>query len=124
MNVSGEVGGDVKVDDVISYCLGKPGAEEDYPFREEDMACKVGGKAFAHIELKDGTVGVKCGSSTEEAAELRKRYPDAVTKSPYIGRFGWNNVKLTGGVPAREIRELVDHSYETVVAKLPKSRRP
>ncbi len=43
---------------------------------------------------------------------------------PYIGRSGWNTLRLGGAIPDDEIREAVDASYETVVAKLPKSRRP
>jgi predicted DNA-binding protein (MmcQ/YjbR family) len=42
----------------------------------------------------------------------------------YIGRSGWNTVRLGGAVPDDEILELIDTSYETIVAKLPKSRRP
>jgi predicted DNA-binding protein (MmcQ/YjbR family) len=33
-------------------------------------------------------------------------------------------VRLGGSVPDDEILELIDTSYETIVAKLPKSRRP
>ena len=39
----------------------------------------------------------------------------------YIGRSGWNTVRLGGSVPDDEILELIDASYETIVAKLPKS---
>ena len=42
----------------------------------------------------------------------------------YIGRSGWNTLRLGGAIPDDEIREAVDASYETIVAKLPKSRRP
>jgi predicted DNA-binding protein (MmcQ/YjbR family) len=42
----------------------------------------------------------------------------------YIGRSGWNTVLLAGKVPDDEILELVDASYQMVLAKLPKSRRP
>ena len=56
--------------------------------------------------------------------ELRRRYPGAVTVSAYIGRYGWNVVTLDGTVPDDELRELVDASYDAVLAKLPKSKRP
>ncbi|HEX3592514.1 MAG TPA: MmcQ/YjbR family DNA-binding protein [Pseudonocardiaceae bacterium] len=111
------------VSSLVSYCLAKPGAEETYPFGEGEMTCKVGGKAFAFIGLS-GTLGVKCGPTAEAAAEWRQRYPSAVTVSAYIGRYGWNTVALDGTVPAAELRELVDASYEDVVSRLPKSKRP
>lgn len=69
-------------------------------------------------------MSVKCGRDAAEAAEWRDRYPDAVTSSHYVGRYGWNSVDLSGSVPDDELRELVDGSYDAAVAALPKSRRP
>jgi predicted DNA-binding protein (MmcQ/YjbR family) len=43
---------------------------------------------------------------------------------PYLGRSGWNTLAVGGGIPDDEILEAVDTSYGTVVAKLPKLRRP
>jgi predicted DNA-binding protein (MmcQ/YjbR family) len=111
-------------DELVAYCLGKPGAEETYPWGEEELVAKVGGKAFAFVNLGGGRVGVKCGRNAEEAAEWRDRYPDAITVSHYTGRYGWNSVDWTGPVPDVEVRELVDASYDAIVAALPKSRRP
>jgi predicted DNA-binding protein (MmcQ/YjbR family) len=112
------------VDDVVRHGLAEPGAEETCPWGDAELVCKVGGKAFAFIGLSSGTVGVKCGATAEAAGEWRDRYPDAITTSSYIGRHGWNTVALDGDVPADEVLELVDLSYDTVVARLPRSKRP
>jgi predicted DNA-binding protein (MmcQ/YjbR family) len=114
----------VQRDELISYCLAKPGAEETYPWGDGELVAKVGGKAFAFIGLEAGRVGVKCGRDAAEAAEWRDRYPDAITLSHYTGRYGWNSVDTTGPVPDDEVRELIDASYDAIVAALPKSRRP
>jgi predicted DNA-binding protein (MmcQ/YjbR family) len=114
----------MKVDDVVQYCLAKLGAEETYPWGDAELVAKVGGKAFAFIGLTDDTVGVKCGVNSDEAGEWRERYPEDITASAYVGRYGWNRVRLDGNVPDDEVIELVDISYEAVVAKLPKSKRP
>ncbi|MGY1591336.1 MmcQ/YjbR family DNA-binding protein [Geodermatophilus sp. SYSU D00708] len=111
-------------DQLVEYCLAKPGAEETYPWGEAELVAKVGGKAFAFIGLDTGTVGVKCGRDAAEAAEWRERHPGAIVASSYIGRYGWNAVDWTGTVPDDEVRELVDTSYDAVVAALPRSRRP
>jgi predicted DNA-binding protein (MmcQ/YjbR family) len=111
-------------EELVAYCLAKPGAEESYPWGEAELVAKVGGKGFAFIGLEGGTVGVKCGRDAAEAAEWRDRYPDAVTRSHYVGRYGWNSVDWTGPVPDDEVRELIDASYDAAVAALPKSRRP
>ncbi len=112
----------MKREELAAYCLGKPGAEETHPWGDVDLVVKVGGKAFAF--LGPDTVGVKCGRDAAEAAEWRDRYPGAVTVSSYIGRYGWNAVAIEGPVPDDEIRELVDGSYDAIVAALPRSRRP
>jgi predicted DNA-binding protein (MmcQ/YjbR family) len=113
----------VDINEVIAHGMGKPGAAETYPWGDAELVCKVGGKAFAFIGLESGTVGVKCGATAEAAQEWRERYPEAITPSSYIGRYGWNTV-VFGGVPADEVLELIDLSYDNVVARLPKSKRP
>ena len=111
----------VTYDELLAYCLAKPGAVPDEPW-EGDVVAKVGGKIFTFNG--QSTLGVKCGRNTDEAAELRDRYPDDVTVMAYIGRFGWNTVRIDGAVPADELLGLVDASYDTVVQGLPKSKRP
>ncbi|TWD83730.1 putative DNA-binding protein (MmcQ/YjbR family) [Kribbella amoyensis] len=108
-------------DQLLEHCLGMPGAWRDEPW-EGDVVAKVGDKIFAF--LGGEAVGIKCGANRDEADELVSAYPDDVSKMAYIGRSGWNTVRLGGAVPDDEILELVDASYTTVVAKLPKSRRP
>ena len=107
--------------DVVAYCLAKPGAVPDTPW-EEDLVAKVGGKIFAF--LGGGGVGLKCGRDADDAAELRLRFPDTATVMPYIGRYGWNSVALDGAIEDDELRELIDASYDAVVARLPKRLRP
>jgi len=108
-------------DQLLTYCLGKPGACRDEPW-EGDVVAKVGGKIFSFNG--DTTIGVKCGRDPDEAAELRERYPNDVTMMAYIGRFGWNTVRIDGAVPEDELIELIDASYDSVVAGLPRSKRP
>jgi predicted DNA-binding protein (MmcQ/YjbR family) len=111
----------VTYDELLAYCLAKPGAEPDEPW-EGDVVAKVGGKIFTFNG--SATLGVKCGRNLDEAGALRNRYPDDVTVMAYIGRFGWNSVSIDGSVPDDELTELVDASYDAVVAKLPKAKRP
>ena len=43
---------------------------------------------------------------------------------PYIGRSGWNTLRIGGAIPDDELRDAIDASYDAVVAKLPKKDRP
>jgi predicted DNA-binding protein (MmcQ/YjbR family) len=108
--------------ELLDYCLAKPGAVQDEPW-EGDVVAKVGGKIFAFIGGGE-RVGLKCGRSRDDADELIARFPDDVTMMAYIGRYGWNSVSITGAVPDDELFELVDLSYDAVVSKLPKAKRP
>ena len=74
-------------DELLAYCLAKPGAWEDHPW-EGDAVAKVGPKIFAFLgsaDREDGagggkaTVGLKCGPNREVADEWlneRGRYGD------------------------------------------------
>ena len=111
--------------DIVRYCLAKPGAWLDEPW-EGDEVVKVADKIFVFLGSADAanpTIGLKCGRTADEAGELRARYPEHVTASAYVGRYGWNTVAIAG-LPADEVRELVDASYDAAVAALPKSKRP
>jgi predicted DNA-binding protein (MmcQ/YjbR family) len=109
-------------DDVLAYCLAKPGAVRDEPW-EGDVVAKVGGKIFAFLGTA-GRVGLKCGPNREVADEWLHTYPDDASVSAYIGRSGWNVLKVGGAIPDDELREAIDASYDTIVGKLPKRDRP
>ncbi|MBA2697614.1 MAG: MmcQ/YjbR family DNA-binding protein [Nocardioidaceae bacterium] len=110
--------------DMLAYCLAKPGAWQDEPW-EGDIVVKVHDKIFAFLG-GDPThsVGVKCGANRDEADEWLLRHPDAAHVMAYIGRSGWNNLDLGTSIEDDVLREAVDDSYATVVAKLPKKHRP
>ncbi len=109
-------------EDLLAYCLAKPGAWQDEPW-EGDVVAKVGDKIFAF--LGSGTsVGVKCGTGRDEADEWLLRYPGDARVMAYIGRSGWNTLEVGGAIPGDEIFEAVDASYAAVVAKLPRRLRP
>jgi len=115
----------VTPEELRAYALGKPGAWPDQPW-EGDVVAKVGeaerGKIF--VFLGDTSIGVKAGATREEADAWLDRYPDEASVMAYIGRSGWNSLRLDGAIPDDELREAVDDSYARVVAKLPKKHRP
>jgi predicted DNA-binding protein (MmcQ/YjbR family) len=58
------------------------------------------------------------------ADEWLRRFPEDATVMAYIGRFGWNTLRIGGAIPEDELYEAIDASYEAVVSKLPKKDRP
>ncbi len=109
-------------DELLTYCLSKPGAWQDEPW-DGDVVAKVAAKIFAFLG-SGTTVGLKCGGTREEADEWLVRYPEDASVMAYIGRSGWNSLRIGGAIPDEEILEAVDASYDTIVSKLPKKDRP
>ncbi|MEI2650303.1 MAG: MmcQ/YjbR family DNA-binding protein [Dermatophilaceae bacterium] len=107
--------------DLESYALRKPGAWRDTPW-DGDVVAKVGPKIFAF--LGTNSVGLKLGADRTEADEWLERFPEDASVLPYIGRFGWNTLRVGGAIPHDEILAAVDDSYDAIVAKLPRSQRP
>ncbi len=104
------------------YCLGKPRATECTPFGPDVLVFKIGGKMFALATLDEvpATVNLKC--DPDLALELRDRY-EQVTPGYHMNKKHWNTVEIAGGIPAIELRRMIDHSYELVVESLPKAVR-
>ena len=109
-------------DQVIVACGAKPGAAEDYPFGDEVAVFKVAGKMFALVSLgpPPGSISLKCDPGL--AAGLRARYA-GVTAGYHLNKRHWNTVALDGSVPEEELLELIDHSYDLVVARLTRAER-
>ncbi len=110
-------------EELLAYCLAKPGAWQDEPWAG-DVVAKVGAKIFAFLGSRHGSSGgIKRGASRDLADEWL-RYPDDASVMPYIGRSGWNTLRIGGAIPDDELTEAIDASYAAVVSKLPKKDRP
>jgi len=104
------------------YCLSKPAATEDTPFGPGNIVFKVGGKMFALAALDEVPPAVNLKCDPDLALELRDRYAQ-VRPGYHMNKKHWNMVELDGVIPEKEIREMVDHSYDLVVRSLSKARR-
>jgi predicted DNA-binding protein (MmcQ/YjbR family) len=103
-------------------CLRMPGATEDFPFNPETSVFKVGGKVFAitALESRPLSVALKCEPGLAE--QLRADYP-AITPGYHLNKRHWNTVVLDGSLPDRMVRDLIEDSYDLVVAGLPRAVR-
>ena len=111
-------------DEMLAYCLAKPGAWQDEPW-DDGVVTKVGGKIFAFLGTDESSgIGLKCGPTRDSADEWIARYPDDAAVMPYIGRSGWNTLRIGGAIPDDELIEAIDASYAAIVSKLPRKDRP
>jgi predicted DNA-binding protein (MmcQ/YjbR family) len=112
----------MNVESTRLYCLSKPGTTEDTPFGEDVLVFKVMGKMFALTNLSRLPLSVALKCDPERAVDLRERY-DAIVPPYHMNKVHWNEIIFDGSVPDALIRELIDHSYDLVVAGLKKVDR-
>ncbi|TXS40231.1 MmcQ/YjbR family DNA-binding protein [Streptomyces sp. uw30] len=106
-----------------TFCLSFNAAVEDFPFRPETSVFKVGGKLFAlsYLDAEPLKVNLKC--DPEDAVRLREEYPGLIVPGWHMNKRHWNTVTADGELPDRLVRELVEDSYDLVVAGLPRADR-
>lgn len=106
------------IDEFRDYCIAKPGVTEEAPFGPDTLVMKVMGKMFALTGLdKYEFINLKC--DPERSAELRERY-EGIRPGWHMNKLHWNSVFVDGSISDNMIKELIDHSYDIVVASLTK----
>ena len=115
----------MKYSELLNYCLSKSGAYIDHPFGPESDIIKVEGKIFAQLFILKGkeTATFNCERMTGDF--YRQLYPGVIVRGyhcppvqqPYFNTFSLESVS------DELIIEMTDHSYRTVVGKLPKYKQ-
>ncbi|WP_372349867.1 MmcQ/YjbR family DNA-binding protein [Streptomyces sp. KL116D] len=105
-----------------TLCLSFNAAVEEFPFTPEASVFKVLGKMFAlsHLDGRPLTVNLKC--DPEDAVRLRAEYEGVIVPGWRMNKRHWNTVTVAE-LPASVVRELVEDSYDLVVAGLPRAER-
>lgn len=109
-------------DALKALCLGLNGASETFPFDLETSVFKVGGKIFAISALDADTLSVSLKCEPEIAVRLREAHPQ-ITPGWHLNKRHWNTVLLDGSLPDGLVVEMVEDSYDLIVAKLPRARQ-
>jgi predicted DNA-binding protein (MmcQ/YjbR family) len=115
----------MNIEELRNHCLAIRNAEECTPFGEDTMVYKIMGKMFAFFPLnpKDNEHFVVMKCDPEKTLELREKY-EGITKGYYAGNnLMWNSVYIQKDVSDKLIIELIEHSVEEVVKKLPKNKQ-
>jgi predicted DNA-binding protein (MmcQ/YjbR family) len=104
------------------YCLSKKGVTEHFPFDQDTLVFKVGGKMFALSSLNqwekgEPSVNLKC--NPDYAQELRAQYGD-VQPAFHMSKVHWNTVAINNEVSDQFVTELIDDSYQLVFKSLTK----
>jgi predicted DNA-binding protein (MmcQ/YjbR family) len=110
-------------DELRVACLALSGASEEFPFNPETSVFKVGGKMFALSALDAGPLEVSLKCDPELAAQLRAAHR-CIRPGYHLNKRHWNTVTVDGSLPDRTMLDMIEDSYDLVVASLPRARRP
>jgi len=102
-------------------CLAHAGSGEEFPFGPETSVFKVAGKMFALSPLASPPLRVSLKCEPGLAEELRAAY-ESVQPGYHLNKRHWNTVEVAG-VPAKLLRDMIEDSYDLVVAALPRKTR-
>ena len=112
----------MNIQQFYEFCLSKKGVTEHFPFNDDALVFKVGGKMFALSSLKQWEneapkVNLKC--NPDYSQELRAQYEDVVPAF-HMNKVHWNTVAINNSVPDSLVKKLIDDSYDLVFNSLTK----
>ncbi|MDN3491255.1 MmcQ/YjbR family DNA-binding protein [Winogradskyella bathintestinalis] len=116
----------MNIEQYRDYCINKRAVTEHFPFNEDTLVFKVLGKMFALTSLQrwengEGFINLKC--DPDYAQELRAKF-ESIKPGYHMHKQQWNSVYIhTRELSLPLIMKLIDHSYNMVVAGLPKKLR-
>lgn len=111
----------MNIEEILAFCQYLKGTTENFPFDERTLAIRVQNKIYALVDVEDAEfINLKC--DPERAIELREQY-NAVRPGYHMSKKMWNSVYLREGLSHQVIKEMIQHSYDEVVKKLPKKLR-
>ncbi|PVZ82129.1 hypothetical protein C9426_30680 [Serratia sp. S1B] len=107
---------------LLDYCLTKPGSEQDYQRDWQADRVRVAEKMFALIGEAYGrpVISLKCDPKLAE--QLREQHAEIIP-GYYLNKAHWNSIYLDGALPDLQFYQLIDISYQLVVAGLSKKKR-
>lgn len=105
----------------MDLCERLPYAEECFPFNEETLVFKIGGKMFALIPIeKNGIIILKHSSGSIE--ELKESH-HGISEPAYLSKNHWIQVDTQYNGLQRHIKDWIEISYNLVLAGLPKKEQ-
>jgi len=110
------------IESIRDYCLKKKAVTEGLPFGNDVLVFKVAGKMFLLASLDEQPLWMNLKCDPEKAIELRERY-NSIRPGYHMSKIHWNTVEVNGELKPELIRELINHSYDLVVAKLTKKTK-
>lgn len=115
----------MNIQQLYEFCLSKKAVTEHFPFDEDTLVFKVGGKMFCLTSLKEwekGTPALNLKGDPDRNLELRAEY-EAINPGFHMSKSHWNTVDFNKDVPDKIILQLINESYDLVYKGLTRKVR-
>ncbi len=105
-------------EEIRTYCLEKRGVEEGFPFDNDTLVFKVGGKIFVLMSLEKQPLVINVKTDPQKSESLREQYFQ-ITGAFHMNKMHWNSIQLDG-LKKELVLELIDDSYGLIFKSLTK----
>ena len=107
--------------ELVDYCMAKPGVTQEFPFDKKTMVFKLMGKMFALANIESwhqGLAALNLKNDPQINKTLREHYA-SIIPGYHMNKKHWNTIQVSEEELEQEmIYTLIDQSYEIVKSKL------
>ena len=103
----------MNLETIRNYCLQKNDTEESLPFGPDVVVFKVNGKSYLLLPLDTDELRFNVKCDPDLAEELRAQY-SCVLPGYHMNKKHWNTVIVDGRLSAKQLKEMIDDSYNLV----------
>jgi predicted DNA-binding protein (MmcQ/YjbR family) len=107
----------MNIESMREYILQKPSVTEGFPFGEDTLVFKVKDKIFLLAGLDETPLQFNVKCDPEKAIQLREDHPESVLPGYHMNKRHWNTVIVDGRLSAKQLKEMIDDSYDLVAKK-------
>ena len=112
----------MNLEQLENILISKNGSTKEFPFNDDVMVFKVMNKMFALLMFKEQPLRINLKCLPEDALGYRELYK-CVTPGYHMNKKHWNTVILDGTMKDEILTDMIDESYNLIVAKLTKKEK-
>jgi predicted DNA-binding protein (MmcQ/YjbR family) len=114
----------MNIETIREYILQKPDVTEGFPFGEDTLVFKVNDKIFFLTGLESSPLQFNVKCDPDKAIQLGEEFPDSVLPGYHMNKKHWNTVVVDRRLSAKQLKEMIDDSYNLVSPKKSKITLP
>ncbi len=107
----------MNIEEIRDYCLKMNGVTEGFPFGDDTLVFKVGGKMFLLANL-EGPLSLNIKARPEDVADRIEHYSN-VRPGYHMNKKHWITVEVENSTDDLRLLSWIDESYDLIVDSLP-----